>query len=120
MKNQSCGNSNRCGRGGFFPFGLQGVLNGAAKCFYAYIGFDVISSTGEELKNPKRNIPFSIFITILVCGTLYCSLSSVLTLMIPYYIVDSDTPLPHAFEYVGLNWAKYFVSIGAVMSLSTW
>lgn len=117
--NQTCPESFRCGDGGFFPFGLDGIINGAAKCFYAFIGFDVIASTGEEVVNPKRNIPLSILITLIVVGILYCGLSSVLTLMIPYYFIDPDTPLAHAFEYVELDWAKYAVTIGAITSLTT-
>lgn len=95
------------------------MITGAAKCFYAFIGFDAIASTGEELKNPKRNIPLGILITLLTTASLYCGISIVITLMMPYYIIDADTPLPHAFEYVNLNWAKNFVSFGAILSLST-
>ena len=118
-KNQSCPASARCGTGGFMPFGIDGIFNGAAKCFYAYIGFDAIASTGEEVTNPKRNIPLSIFITLIIVSVLYCSLSSVLTLMIPYYILDADAPIPHAFNYAQLYWLQYIVSIGAVVSLIT-
>ena len=71
------------------PFDFTGIVNGAAKCFYAYIGFDAIASTGEEVVNPKRNIPLSILITLGIVSTLYCFLSGVLTLMIPYYIIDA-------------------------------
>jgi amino acid transporter len=118
--NQTCAESKRCGGGGFAPFGVAGVLGGAAKCFYAFAGFDVIASTGEEVINPKRNIPASIVITLIVVSLLYCGLSAVLTLMIPYYVLSVDTPLPHAFDYVGLDWAKWVVSIGSVLSLCTW
>ena len=79
----------------------------------------MIASTGEELKNPKKNIPLGILITLLTTASLYCGISIVITLMIPYYIIDPDTPLPHAFDYVNLNWAKNFVSFGAILSLST-
>jgi len=119
-KNQSCGTSDRCGEGGFLPYGFEGVMKGAAKCFYAYIGFDAICSTGEEVKNPKRNIPLSIVTTLLVVSTCYCVSSVVLTLMIPFYLIDPDIPIPQAFDYVGLGWAKNLVSIGAIVSLTTW
>ena len=75
---------------------------------------------GEEVVNPKRSIPLSIIITLGVVSTLYCFLSGVITLMVPYYLVDTDTPLPLAFEYAGLVWARYVVTVGAVISLSTW
>jgi len=120
QNNQSCSSSIRCGDGGFFPYGLNGVINGAAKCFYAFIGFDVIASTGEEILNPKKNIPLSIFITLVVVGVLYCGLSAVLTLMVPFYLLDAETPLTHAFEYTHLDWAKHLVTTGAIMSLATW
>jgi amino acid transporter len=119
-QNHSCPESARCGAGGFFPYGLQGVIDGAAKCFYAFVGFDVIASTGEEVVNPKRNIPLAICLTLITVAILYCGLSAVLTLMIPYYYLDADTALAHAFEYVGLDWAKYIVTTGAAISLATW
>ena len=107
-------------------------------------GFDAIASTGEEVVNPRRNIPLSILITLIVVSVLYCFLSAVLTLMIPYYLIDAskktsdswfkyriyleeffnffnkDTPLPQAFAYVGYDWAKYIVSVGAILSLACW
>lgn len=117
--NQSCPSSSRCGNGGFAPFGISGLIHGAAKCFYAYIGFDAIASTGEEVLKPKRNIPLSILLTLAVTSVLYCSLSAVLTLMIPYYLIIEETPMPSAFQYAHLDWATIVVSIGAVISLST-
>ena len=86
---QTCSSYEKCGKGKFMPFDFTGIVNGAAKCFYAYIGFDAIASTGEEVVNPKRNIPLSILITLGIVSTLYCFLSGVLTLMIPYYIIDA-------------------------------
>ena len=70
--------------------------------------------------NPKRNIPLSILLTLAIASVLYCGLSGVLTLMIPYYLINPSTPLPSAFQYAQLNWATYVVSAGAVASLSTW
>ncbi len=80
----------------------------------------MIASTGEEVLNPKRNIPLSILLTLIVVSVLYCSLSSVLTLMVPYYLLDADTALAHAFEYNDMEWAKYVVTAGATLSLTTW
>lgn len=117
--NQTCATSPRCGKGGFFAYGFEGVMKGAAKCFYAFIGFDAICSTGEEVKNPNKNIPLSIMITLLVVSFCYCTSSVVLTLMIPFNIILPDIPIPQAFAYVGMHWAKYLVSIGAIASLAT-
>lgn len=75
---------------------------------------------GEEVLNPKRNIPLSIVLTLGIVSLCYCSVSFILTLMIPYYIIDPEIPIPQAFEYVGLEWAKILVSIGAIASLVTW
>lgn len=118
--NQTCASSGRCGSGGFLPFGVYGVVKGSAKCFYAFIGFDAIATTGEEVVNPKRNIPLSIVITLLTVATCYISVSIVLTLMIPYYIVDVSIPVPQAFDYVQLHWATPIVTVGAMASLITW
>lgn len=101
-------------------FGIQGVLKGAAKCFYAYIGFDVIATTGEEVINPKKTIPLSIISTLIVVSLCYVGVSFVISLMIPYYVFDMDAPLSEAFRYVGLDWASYVVSVGAIISLATW
>lgn len=83
------------------------------------IGFDAIASTGEEVLNPRKNIPLSIVITLIAVSVCYCSVSFVLTLMIPYYLIDPNIPLPQAFEYVGLEWARTLVSAGAIASLVT-
>jgi amino acid transporter len=117
--NMSC-SYEKCGVGGFMPFGFTGVLNGASKCFFAYVGFDAIASTGEEVINPKRNIPLGILITLVLVSVLYCGLAAVISLMLPYYMVDADTPLPYAFKYVNMTWATVLVSIAAIISLITW
>ncbi len=72
------------------------------------------------MKNPKRAIPLSIIITLIIVAISYCGVSAVITLMMPYYMLDANTPFPTAYDYVGLEWAKYIVVVGAIASLATW
>lgn len=105
------------GNGGFAPFGLSGILKGAAICFYGFIGFDCIATAGEEAKNPKRSMPIAIIISLLVIFLAYFGISTVLTMMLPYHMQDKNAPLPFVFDYYGWTVAKYVVTIGAIFGL---
>lgn len=107
------------GDGGFMPYGIAGILAGAAKCFYGFVGFDCVATAGEEAKNAKRNIPLAMILTLLICVAVYIAISTILTMIWPYYLQNSEAPFPHVFEQVGWIEIKWTVSIGAIFALCT-
>ncbi|KAB0383701.1 hypothetical protein FD755_005618 [Muntiacus reevesi] len=107
------------GSGGFAPFGFDGILQGAAMCFYMFIGFDAIVTKGKEALNPQWSIPMSTMITIIICFLACFGVSVALTLMVPYYQIHPDSPLPQAFLHVGWGPARYVVAVGALCALTS-
>ncbi|XP_065073602.1 cationic amino acid transporter 3 [Ochlerotatus camptorhynchus] len=107
------------GVGGFAPYGFAGIMAGAAKCFYGFVGFDCIATTGEEAINPSRNIPLAIVISLIVIFLAYFGISTVLTMALPYYLQNPEAPFPHLFEQLGWHEIKWIVSIGAIFALCT-
>ncbi|CAG0898708.1 unnamed protein product, partial [Cyprideis torosa] len=103
---------------GFFPYGWSGVLTGAATCFYAFIGFDIIATTGEEAVNPKKSIPKAIVGSLVVALTAYTVTSLLITLMVPYPDIAEDSGLVEAFNYVRAPICHQIVAIGALTGLT--
>uniref|UniRef100_A0A3Q3B439 Solute carrier family 7 member 14b n=1 Tax=Kryptolebias marmoratus TaxID=37003 RepID=A0A3Q3B439_KRYMA len=104
--------------GNFLPYGWSGVMQGAATCFYAFIGFDIIATTGEEAKNPNTSIPYAITASLVTCLTAYVSVSVILTLMVPYDLIDGSAPLMEMFAVHGFLWGKYTVAVGSIAGLT--
>ncbi|HZT11275.1 MAG TPA: amino acid permease [Candidatus Baltobacteraceae bacterium] len=107
------------GLGGYFPFGINGMLGGAAFIFFAYIGFDAVSTTAEEAKNPGKDLPFGIIMSLLVCTILYIIVVAILNGMVPFYKLNVAFPVAFAMNYVGLAWAGVIISLGAIAGLTT-
>ncbi|XP_046546203.1 cationic amino acid transporter 4-like isoform X2 [Haliotis rubra] len=104
--------------GGFLPFGIGGVMAGTAACFYAFQGFNIICMSAEECKTPGKSIPRAIFSELLIVTLLYVGSSCGLILLVPYSKIDIRAPLPSAFAYKHIEWAKYVVSIGPTLGIS--
>ncbi|CAH9069119.1 unnamed protein product [Cuscuta epithymum] len=102
---------------GYFPFGINGLLAGSATVFFSYIGFDIIASTSEEVKNPQRDMPLGIGAALAICAILYMLVSAVIVGLVPYYDLDPDTPVSSVFANYGMNWAVYIITTGAVTAL---
>jgi APA family basic amino acid/polyamine antiporter len=96
-----------------------GMLAGAAVVFFAYIGFDSVSTHAEEAKNPKRDVPIGIICSLVLCTILYIAVSAVLTGMVPYNKINIDAPVSDAFKQVGLPWAQFLVSLGALAGITS-
>jgi len=104
------------GEGGFLPHGFAGLLAASASCFYFFIGFDVVATSGEEAKNPSRNLPLAIIMSLTVVFLAYCSVSTVQTLMQPYY---EPLILPEVFANKGIYYAKWIIVVGGLAGLSS-
>jgi APA family basic amino acid/polyamine antiporter len=105
--------------GGYFPFGWGGVLGGAAFMFFAYIGFDAVSTTAEEAKNPSKDLPFGIIMSLVICTVLYIVVVAILDGVVPFYKLNVTFPVTFAMDYVGLAWAGVVIAFGAIAGLTT-
>ncbi len=98
----------------FAPMGFSGVGAGAAYIFFAYIGFDAVSTTAQEAKNPQRDLPIGIIASLLACTVLYILVAAVLTGMVPWTSINIEAPLAVAFLDRGLTKASYLITAGAL------
>jgi len=96
-----------------------GMLAGAAIMFFAYIGFDSVSTHAEEAKNPQRDVPIGIIASLLICTVLYIAVTAVLTGMVHYDKINIEAPVSNAFAQVGLTWAQFLISLGAIAGITS-
>jgi APA family basic amino acid/polyamine antiporter len=102
----------------FAPNGWNGVMTGAALVFFAYIGFDAVSTTSEEARNPQRDIPRSMILSLAICTILYIGIALVLTGLVPSNSLNVSDPLAFALHQRHLDWASGIISFGAVISMT--
>jgi basic amino acid/polyamine antiporter, APA family len=103
----------------FAPMGFSGIGAGAAYIFFAYIGFDAVSTTAQEAKNPQRDLPIGIIVSLLVCTVLYILVAGVLTGMVPWQEVNIEAPIARAFLDRGLTGASHIITFGALAGLTS-
>jgi basic amino acid/polyamine antiporter, APA family len=100
-------------------YGLVGVIHGAAVIFFAYIGFEAVSTAGAESRNPGKDMPIGILGALIICTVLYIATSAVLVGIVPYSLLDVPAPLALAADYIGLRWFAFVVKIGAIAGLTS-
>jgi APA family basic amino acid/polyamine antiporter len=103
----------------FAPYGFSGIGAAAAYVFFAYIGFDAVSTTAQEAKNPQRDLPIGIILSLLICTALYILTAGVLTGMVPWRDVNIEAPIARAFLDRGLNTASHIITLGALAGLTS-
>jgi len=103
----------------FAPFGFAGIGRAAGYIFFAYIGFDAVSTTAQEAKNPQRDLPIGIIVSLAICTVLYVGVAAVLTGMVPWQLVNIGAPITHAFLDHNLTWASYIITCGALAGLTS-
>src|SRR5271170_1787298 len=103
----------------FAPHGFGGIGMAAGYVFFAYIGFDAVSTTAQEAKNPQRDLPIGIIASLAICTLLYIGVAAVLTGMVPWQEVNIEAPLARAFLDRNLNWASNIITIGGLAGLTS-
>jgi len=104
----------------FMPFGVSGMMSAAALVFFAFIGFDAVTSAAEEVKRPERDLPIGIIGSLAACTVLYVLVSAIMTGIVPFQkFLGIDHPVSLALQYAGENWVAGFVDLGAILGMTT-
>ncbi|MFT4172723.1 MAG: amino acid permease [Rhodocyclaceae bacterium] len=105
----------------FLPFGANGVFNAAAVMFFAFLGFDAITSAAEEARNPARSLPIGLLGSVTICTVLYMAVAAVMTGILPYqrFAEGIDRPVALALQVAGEHWVAGFISLGAIVGMTT-
>ncbi len=103
----------------FAPFGWSGIMSGAALIFFAYIGFDAVSTAAEEARNPQRDLPIGILASLLVCSVIYILVAGLLTGIVPYPTLNVASPVADALLRLGYPWTAGMIAAGAIAGLTS-
>ncbi|KAH9607101.1 hypothetical protein KSS87_005030, partial [Heliosperma pusillum] len=103
--------------GGFAPFGVKGVVDGAAIVYFSYIGYDSVSTLAEEIRDPSKNLPVGIVGSVIVVSALYCLMAVALCFMVPYNEISDKASFAMAFQKIGWKWASHLVGVGASLGI---
>src|SRR5690606_20922399 len=105
--------------GEFGKYGWSGIFRGAGLVFFAYIGFDAVSTTAQEAKNPQRDMPIGIIGSLVVCTILYVLAALVMTGVVNYKLLNVPDPVAVAIDAMGMKWLSGFVKLGAIAGLTS-
>lgn len=103
----------------FMPNGIRGIMGGTAAVFFSYIGFDAISTTAEECKNPQRDLPKAMFNALIICTVLYVAIALVLTGMVAYTDLNVGDPLAFVFQANGIDWLAGIIAVSAIVATAS-
>ncbi len=103
----------------FLPFGFHGVMRGAALIFFSYIGFDAVSTAAEETRNPQHSLPIGIIASLLVCTVIYTVVAGLLTSIVPYFTLDTASPVAQSMLSLNYPLVALLIGIGAIIGLTS-
>lgn len=105
--------------GNYGEFGWSGIMRGAGVVFFAYIGFDAVSTTAQEAKNPQKDMPFGILGSLIICTILYIVVAGLLTGLLPYSTLNVPDPVAQGTQATGIHWGVFFIDVGAIAGLAS-